>query len=110
VQRIFEYKLRRISMGFYDKFKLVFSDVFTYFLPLVITFLKDNGPIILEIALKIIPLIAMSLATETNDNKRARAFSLIKAEAKEKGLDPSDAMINAAIEIAVADLKEKQKK
>jgi hypothetical protein len=97
-------------MGFYEKFKLVFSDTFTFFLPLVITFLKNNGPIILEIALKIIPLIAVSLAAGTNDDKHSRAFALIKAEAKEKGLDPSDAMINAAIEIAVADLKEKQKK
>lgn len=97
-------------MGFYEKFKLVFSDTFTFFLPLVITFLKNNGPTILEIALKIIPLIAVSLAASTNDDKHARAFNLIKEAAKEKGLDPSDAMINAAIEIAVADLKEKQKK
>ena len=97
-------------MGFYEKFKLVFSDVFTYFLPLVVTFLKDNGPVILEIALKIIPLIAMSLAAGTNDDKHSKAFALIMEEAKAKGLNPSDAMVNAAIEIAVADLKEKQKK
>jgi hypothetical protein len=95
-------------MGFYEKFKIVTSDVFKFFLPLVLTFLKDYGPIILEIAFKIIPLVAASLAAGTGDDKRQRAFNLIMAEAKAKGLNPSDFEINAAIEIAVAKFKEEK--
>jgi hypothetical protein len=101
-------------MGFYDKFKVVFSDAFTFFLPLVLTFLKDYGPTILEIALKVIPMIAMSLAADSvtgvdsGAQKRKAAFDHIMEEAKAKGLNPSTSEVNAAIEIAVAAFKEKK--
>jgi hypothetical protein len=102
-------------MGVYDKFKIVFSDVFTYFLPLVLTFLKDYGPTILEIALKIVPLVAMSVAAtdattgaDSGKEKRKAAYDRIMIAAKAKGLNPPDHEVYAAIEIAVASLKEKK--
>jgi hypothetical protein len=110
MQGIFEYKIRRFTMGFYENFKLVTSDVFKFFLPLVLTFMKEYGPIILEIAFKTIPLIAATLAAETSDDKRKRAFAIIKKEAEERGIEVPDYQIYAAIEVAVADLKKKNNK
>ena len=101
-------------MVVYDKFKIVFSDIFTYFLPLVLTFLKDYGPTILELALKVVPIIAMTLAADSvtgvdsGAQKRKAAFDRIMSAAKAKGLNPSTSEINAAIEIAVATFKEKK--
>jgi len=73
-------------MGFYEKFKIVTSDIFKFFLPLVLTFLKDNGPTILEIALKVIPIIAMSLAvdgtTGVNSGAEKRKASYVRSKSK----------------------------
>jgi hypothetical protein len=101
-------------MGFWEKFGVASSEIMKLITPLLVKFMKENGVTILEIALKIIPIIAMTLAADnvtgadSGAQKRKAAFDLIMAEAKAKGLNPSTSDINAAIEVAVASFKEKK--
>jgi hypothetical protein len=98
-------------MGFWEKFGVASNEIMKLLMPLIAKFMKENGVTLLEIALKIIPIIAMTLATDSatgadsGAQKRKAAFDRIMAEAKAKGLDPSTSDINAAIEIAVATYK-----
>jgi hypothetical protein len=101
-------------MGFWEKFGIASSEIMKLIMPLLIKFMQENGVTILEIALKVIPIIAMTLAADnvtgvdSGAQKRKAAFDRIMSAAKAKGLNPSDSEINAAIEIAVAVFKEKK--
>ena len=101
-------------MGFWEKFGIAGSEIMKLIMPLLLKFMKENGVAILEIALKVIPIIAMTLAAtdatgaEAGSNKRSAAFNLIMAEARAKGLNPSTSDVNAAIEVAVAVFKERK--
>jgi hypothetical protein len=101
-------------MGFWEKFGVAGSEIMKLLMPLLVKFMKENGVTILEIALKVIPIIAMTLAADnvtgvdSGAEKRKAAFDRIMAAAKAKGLNPSTSEINAAIEVAVAAFKEKK--
>ena len=98
-------------MGFWEKFGVASNEIIKLLMPLITKFMKENGVTILEIALKIIPIIAMTLAADSTTGvdsgaqKRKAAFDRIMSAAKAKGLNPSTSDINAAIEIAVATFK-----
>ena len=94
-------------MGFCDNLKIMFSKIFEFFLPLIKKFLAEGGPIILALAFEIIPVIAMTHKNAEGDAKRKEAFRQISERAKAQGIVISSSLINAAIELAVAKLKEK---
>ena len=94
-------------MGFWENFKIISSKVFQFFLPLIQKFLQEGGPIILSLAFEIIPVIAMTHKGADGDAKRKEAFRQISERAKAQGIVISSSLINAAIELAVAKLKEK---
>jgi len=102
-------------MGYWENFKLAGGTAFKLLMPLLLKFLKDNGPALIEIALKVIPLIAMSIAAgdatgaDAGKEKREAAFNRIMEEAKAQGFTPKDHEIYAAIEIAVGICKEEKR-
>jgi hypothetical protein len=93
-------------MGFMDKVKVIFSKVLEFLLPLIRKFLVDGGLIALQLAFEVVPIVAQSFAHGSGEEKRKEAFKMILDKAKAQGLVLSTSMINAAIEAAVAKLKE----
>ena len=90
----------------WEKIKLFGSKVFEFLLPLIKTFAKEGGLIALQLAFEVIPVIAMTHKGKSGDEKRAEAFKQIMDVAKTKGITLSTSMVNAAIEAAVAKIKE----
>lgn len=64
---------------------------------------KDTSDRIAKIALKHVALL--NYATLSNDEKRAAAIAGVKEDAKALGLDAKDWIVNAAVELAVGQLK-----
>lgn len=89
-------------MGFWEKIKLVGSQIFEFFLPLIQKFLQEGGLFALQMAFKYVPQIAATMSDKSGEEKRKEVFRLIMEEATAKGLSLSTSMINAAIEAAVA--------
>ena len=89
---------------FFSKIKMFFSDVEDFLWPFIKQFLISSGPIVLAAAQKaVLALVASSM---TGPEKRDEAFKMILADLKEQGIKAGTALINSAIEAAVARIKE----
>ena len=89
---------------FFSKIKMFFSDVEDFLWPFIKQFLISSGPIVLAAAQKaVLALVASSM---TGAEKRDEAFRLILEDLKEQGIQAGTALINSAIEAAVARIKE----
>jgi hypothetical protein len=93
-------------MAFMEKVKVVFSKVLEFLLPLIKKFLADGGLIALQLAFEVVPIIASTMGDSDGESKRKAAYDMILKKAASQGLILSTSMINAAIEAAVAKLKE----
>jgi hypothetical protein len=70
--------------------------------------MTDVGMIALTMALKYVPQIAATMGDKDGEAKRQEVIRLMLEEAKAKGITLSMSVINSAIELAVAKLKEKE--
>ena len=93
-------------MTFWEKMKVVFSDIWDFLAPFVKIFLSGAGMILAEVAMKAVTEIALTMGDADGDTKRKEAFQRIQAELIAKGITLSVSVINAAIEAAVQKLKE----
>jgi LL-H family phage holin len=95
-------------MAFWQSLKLTFSKVFELLLPFIKRMASDAGIFALEMAVIYVPQVANSLKDKDGAEKRKEVFRLIQEAAKAKGIVLADSIINAAIEAAVAKLKQVQ--
>ena len=89
---------------FFEKIKAFFSSVEEFLMPFIRQFLTAEGPIILAAAEKAV--LALAASSLSGVEKRNEAFNAILSELKEKGIKAGTAVINSAIEAAVARIKE----
>lgn len=97
-------------MSFTEKIKFIMSKIFELLLPFIKRMTTDAGVFALELAIKYVPEIALTMKDADGAAKRAEVFRLIKEAAKAKGIEMADSIINGAIEAAVAKLKQMQDK
>jgi LL-H family phage holin len=95
-------------MTFIEKVKFSLSKVFEMLLPFIKKMTSDAGIFALELAIKYVPEIALSMKDADGAAKRKEVFRLIQEAAKAKGIQLADSVINGAIEAAVAKLKQIQ--
>jgi LL-H family phage holin len=95
-------------MTFFEKVKFAMSKVFEMLLPFLKKMTSDAGIFALEMAIKYVPEIALSMKDADGAEKRKEVFRLIQEAAKAKGIQMTDSIINGAIEAAVAKLKQMQ--
>jgi LL-H family phage holin len=95
-------------MTFIEKVKFALSKVFETLLPFIKKMTSDAGIFALELAIKYVPEIALSMKDADGAAKRKEVFRLIQEAAKAKGIQLADSVINGAIEAAVAKLKQMQ--
>ena len=93
-------------MTFIEKVKFSLSKVFEMLLPFIKKMTSDAGIFALELAIKYVPEIALSMKDADGAAKRKEVFRLIQEAAKAKGIQLADSVINGAIEAAVAKLKQ----
>lgn len=88
----------------WSKIKIVMSAIFNELIPFFKQFLSEYGTIVLQIAGQVV----MDLATSklSSEQKREAAYVAIKEELVKKGIEVSSRVINSAIEVAVAKLKD----
>lgn len=95
---------------FWLKLHAFFSSVGNVLLPFIKLFLKGAGPIILDIAQQVVLQLAKS--DLSSSDKREEAFNMISLKVSNAGIDAATrgvtTMINGAIEIAVAKMKDDQ--
>lgn len=90
----------------FDAIKLFMGGIWGYIKPLVVSFLGATGKIVLDIAMGTVKDLAN--ADLTSSEKREVAFDRIEKDLKQKGVEAKASLINAAIEIAVQNLKKLQ--
>jgi hypothetical protein len=95
-------------MTFWEKTKIVFSQIWDFLAPFVKIFLSEAGQILAASAIKAVTSVAATMNDADGDTKRKAAFDLIKAELISQGVTLGTSMINAAIEAAVQKLKDSQ--
>jgi LL-H family phage holin len=95
-------------MAFWQSLKLSFSKAFGLLLPFIKRMASDAGIFALEMAIIYVPQVADSFKDKDGAEKRKEVFRMIQEAAKAKGIVLADSVINAAIEAAVAKLKEVQ--
>jgi hypothetical protein len=97
-------------MSFWEKVKFTLSKIFELLLPFIKRMSSDVGMFALEMAIIYVPQVAYSFKDAEGEEKRREVIRLIKEAAIAKGIAISDSIINAAIEAAVAKLKQMQGK
>lgn len=94
-----------------DRFKVIFTWVWAFIKPFVKQLMSKAGPILAQAALAAVKATATNMAGASNDQKRDAAYSLIVSELKTQGInvgvDIGVSMVNAALEMAVQQLKAK---
>lgn len=95
---------------FWLKVKAFFGNVGSILLPFIKLFIKGAGPIVLDIAQQVVVNLAKS--DMSSSSKREAAFDQIMIQVEGKGIEAATKgltqMVNGAIEIAVAKMKEDQ--
>ena len=92
-------------MSFWQKIKLVMSNICTFLEPFVIDFLTETGKIALEEAMKIIPQLALSMASADGTSKREAAIVQLKSSLLSRGIEISTTLALDAIQTAYKKLK-----
>lgn len=92
-------------MTFWEKVKLVLSDIWEFLEPFVLIFLTESGQIVAEVAFKVVVEIALTMGDADGETKRKAAYQIIVDELSDRGLTLGVSVINAAIEAAVQRLK-----
>jgi len=95
-------------MTFWQKTKIVFSNIWNFLGPFVKIFLSEAGQILAASAIKAVTAVATNMQSADGDEKRKAALNIIKADLIGQGIYLGTSMINAAIEAAVQKLKENQ--
>ena len=93
-------------MAFWQNLKLSFTKVFGLLLPFIRRMADEAGVFALEQAILYTKQVAESFKDKDGAEKRKEVFRLVQEAAKAKGIVLADSIINAAIEAAVAKLKE----
>lgn len=92
-----------------NRFKLLFSSLWTFLQPFIAIFLSEIGPALVKSATEAVKLAAANLAAEPGSVKRGAAYDMIVADLRAQGIQlgaqVTTSMINAAIEAAVAAFK-----
>lgn len=88
-----------------DFFTNLFSTVKTFLEPFVNQFLTNAGAIVLATAEKFVLQVATDPSLVTDDQKRQAAFNGILSDLKAQGIAVGTAIVNSAIEAAVAKMK-----
>jgi hypothetical protein len=91
-------------MSFWQKVKLVMSGIWTVLEPFVTQFLTDLGKILAEEAIKVVPMIAASMAGADGTAKREAAISQIKINLASRGIQATTTMILNAIQVVYTKL------
>lgn len=95
-----------------DRIKVIFTWVWAFIKPFVKQLMSKVGPILAQAALAAVKATAANMAGASNDQKRDAAYALIVSELKTQGInvgvDVGVSMVNAALEMAVQQLKAKQ--
>ena len=94
----------------WEKIKLINSQIFAFVLPFLRQMMSAAGPILAAAAVQAVQAIAANTgSTATGAEKRDAAFSAIAANLEKQGVkvgtDVAVSMVNAAIELAVAQVK-----
>ena len=92
-------------MSFFEKLKAFFSQVEEFLLPFIKQFLTTEGPIILAAAEKAV--LALATSVMPGADKQSSAYTAIVTDLQAQSITASTAVINSAIEAAVAKLKNK---
>lgn len=90
-------------MSFFDKFKAFLSSVEDFLMPFIKQFLTTEGPIILAAAEKAV--LALASQSMPGAEKQTAAFQAIVTDLQAQSITASTAVINGAIESAVAKIK-----
>jgi hypothetical protein len=90
-------------MSFFDKLKALFSSVENFLLPFIHQFLSSEGPIILAAAEKAV--LALAAQAMPGAEKQSEAFKMIVTDLQSQSITAGTAVINSAIEAAVAKIK-----
>lgn len=93
--------------------KLFFTSVWTFIKPFVITLMTKSGTILASAALQAVNVTAQNCLGQSDTEKRDSAYKLIVEDLKKQGIEIgveiSVSMVNAAIELAVQNMKANQK-
>ncbi len=92
-------------MSFYEKMKLVFSNVLTVLLPFIRQFLSGFGPIVLACAQAAVAIYAEKQLSSLE--KREGAYGDIVLELQRQGITVASSVIYSAIEAAYAEFRER---
>uniref|UniRef100_A0A6M3M2G4 Putative holin n=1 Tax=viral metagenome TaxID=1070528 RepID=A0A6M3M2G4_9ZZZZ len=93
-------------MSFLTWLKILFGAIGTFLAPFIKMFLNDIGKVVLNIAMEVV--LALAASAMPGAKKQKEAFKLIFDKLKAQGITVATHVINAAIEAAVAKLKEKE--
>jgi copper oxidase (laccase) domain-containing protein len=92
-----------------NRITVFFSSIWAWIFPLIKSLSSEVGKIVLKEAITVCTEIAASMLAAKGTEKKEAAFKQIVKNLKKQGLDDiSDAMINRAIETAVAYIAEKK--
>lgn len=90
-------------MTFWEKFKILSSNIIDFLLPFIKILLTQSGKILAEVALEVVT--NCNDLDIQNDEKRQVAFQKIFEILSSKGIELGKSVINTAIEMAVLKLK-----
>ena len=92
-------------MTFWEKTRIIFSNVWDFLGPFIKIFLSSAGTILAEVAMKSVIQVAATMGDADGDAKRKMALGMIKQELMARGIELGVSVINSAIEAAVQRLK-----
>lgn len=93
-------------MSYWQKIKFIFSQIFKFLEPFIKIFLAKSGKILAEAAMRAVVATAASYRDSDGETKRKEAFKMIKEDLERREIELGASVINAAIEAAVAKLKQ----
>jgi hypothetical protein len=88
-----------------EKLKFIASGAWTFLRPIILVFISQAGPILIQAATRAVAAAASMPASATNSQRRDMAFNMIAGEVASKGISVGTAVINACLEAAVVKLK-----
>lgn len=92
-----------------DKFKVIFSWVWSFVAPFLKALLSQVGPIVAAAALQAVKITAENMSGKTDSEKRDYAYGLIVNELKTKGIEVGvnvgTQFVNTILETALFKIK-----
>jgi len=88
----------------WERIKIAMSETFDFLLPFIKMFFSEGGKLVLSAAVKYVTILASS--DMPSGEKRDQAYNLIVADLQSQGIQVVSHIVNAAIEAAVAKIKE----